>query len=230
MAEYLSICSRCGYENPIYQSVCKKCGSITRDRVPNIDFWKIIGRIIESPKSAFIEIIQAEQKNYASFVLIASLFKIFLLVSLIVGVFGGNSFSLLSFGYFLLVCALLIIITGYLIKKVVVAEKKKEKVIRIKDFFAVFSYSLTPQLIGLIILFTLEFIVFGEQMFTFNPSPFLIKKNFAYLFLALELGIVIWNCFMTKIVFSIFFKKKLPPYVFSIIILSLIYFLAIIFL
>lgn len=230
MAEYISICSRCGRENPIYQSVCKKCGSITRDRVPNIDFWKIIGRLIESPKNAFIEIVQAEQKNYASFVLTASLFKIFLFVSLIVGVFGGNNFSLLSFGYFLLVCVLLIIIIGYLIKKVVLKEKKKEQVFRIKDFFAVFSYSLTPQLIGLIILFALEFIVFGEQMFTFNPSPFLIKKNFAYLFLALELGIIVWNIFMTKMVFSIFFNKKLPPYIFSIMILSFIYFLAIIFL
>ncbi|MDP3149814.1 MAG: hypothetical protein Q8N83_11865 [Ignavibacteria bacterium] len=229
MAEYLSICSRCGCENPIFQSVCKKCGSITRDRVPNIDFWKIVGRIIESPKDAFIEIIQAEQKNYASFVLTASLFKIFLLVSLIVGVFGGNSFSLLSFGYFLLICVLVIIITGYIIKKVLVREKKKEKVFRIKDFYAVFSYSLVPQLMGLIILFALEFIVFGEQMFTFNPSPFLIKKNFAYLFLALELGIIVWNIFMTKMVFSIFFIKKLPPYIFSIIILSFIYFLVIIF-
>jgi len=230
MAEYLSSCSRCGCENPIHQSVCKKCGSITRDRIPNIDFWKIIGRIIESPKSAFIEIIHAEQKNYASFVLTASLFKIFLLVSLVSGVLGRNSFSLLSYAYFLLICLLVIVIMGFIIKKVVLKEKKKEQVFRIKDFFAVFSYSLVPQLIGLIILFALEFIVFGEQMFTFNPSPFLIKKNFAYLFLALELGIIVWNIFMTKMVFSIFFNKKLPPYIFSIIILSVIYFLAIIFL
>lgn len=230
MTEYLSKCSHCENENPIYLSSCKKCGSITRDRVPNIDFWKIIARLIESPKSAFIEIIQAEQKNYAAFVFFASLFKIFLLISLVSGVFGGNGFSLHSYGYFFLICLFLIILIGYIIKKVVLREKKKEKVVRIKDFFAVFSYSLTPQLIGLIILFTLEFIVFGEQTFTFNPSPFLIKKNFAYLFVVLELGIIVWNIFMTKIVFSIFFNKKSPPYIFSIIILSVIYFLAIIFL
>ncbi|MFA6979725.1 MAG: hypothetical protein WC209_10415 [Ignavibacteriaceae bacterium] len=185
--------------------------------------------MIENPKSALIEIIQAEQKNFTLFVLCASLFKIFLLGSLVSGVVIGKNFSIPSFIFFSASVVILIFIIGHLVKRMTTGVKDRGN-FRIKDFFAAFSYSFTPQLFGLFILFVLEFIVFGEQMFTFNPSPFLIKKNFAYLFLSLELGITVWNIYLTKIFFSIYTDKKLPPYLASFVLIVLIHLLTIIFL
>jgi len=227
MSTYLVKCSRCEGENPLFQSVCLNCGSILRDRIPNIDFWKTIGQLIENPKKALIEVVQSEQKNFATFVLIVSLFKIFLFTSLVLGVISGSNFSIPLFGFYFATCLFLIILTGYLIKFLAVGKSNK---FRMKDFYASLAYSFVPQLMGLFILFTLEFIVFGEQMFTFNPSPFLIKKNFAYLFLSLELGLIAWNLILTKISFSIYVNKTLLAYILSTIIIGIIYFAAIIFL
>lgn len=229
MSDYFVSCSHCAKENPLFLSVCKNCGSITRDRIPNIDFWKILGLLIENPKVALIQIIQAEQKNFTIFVLGASLFKIFLIGSLVSGVVFERSFSIPSFGYFFISTVILILIGGFLFKRMVLRGRGKSD-FRIIDFFAALIYSFNPQLFGLFLIFVLEFIVFGEQLFTFNPSPFLIKKNFAYLFLILELGITFWNIYLTKIFFSIYINKKFTPFFASLILIGLIYFLSIIFL
>ncbi len=229
MSDYFVSCSHCAKENPLFLSVCKNCGSITRDRIPNIDFWKILGLLIENPKVALIQIIQAEQKNFTIFVLCASLFKIFLVGSLVSGVVFERSFSISSFLYFFLSVVTLILIGGLVLKRIMLKGRGKSD-FRMKDFFATLIYSFSPQLFGLFIIFILEFIVFGEQLFTFNPSPFLIKKNFAYLFLILELGITFWNIYLTKIFFSIYINKKSTPFFASLILIGLIYFLSIIFL
>lgn len=229
MPDYFVSCPHCAKENPLFLSTCKNCGSITRDRIPNIDFWKIVGLLIENPGSALVQIIQAEQKNFTLFVLGASLFKIFLIGSLISGVVLGKSFSVPSFGYFLISVVLLILIVGFLFKRAVLKGRGKVD-FRMKDFFSALTYSFVPELFGLFIIFVLEFIVFGEQLFTFNPSPFLIKKNFAYLFLFLELGITLWNIYFTKIFFSIYTSRKFTAFFTSFTVIGLIYFFSIIFL
>ena len=56
--------------------------------------------------------------------------------------------------------------------------------LRFKDTFALIIYSQIPYLFGLIILFPLELVIFGDYLFSKNPSPFTIKGTLAYLFLA----------------------------------------------
>ncbi len=220
MSNYLITCHSCGESNPLFKSVCKKCGSIIRDRIPSIDLWRTFGLLIENPQKAFIEIIQAEQKNFATFILITALFKIYILSTIVSGIIYEVRFSLFNFSIHCAVSILVIISTGYLLKLIV---RKKLGEFHIKDFYAVVSFSFMPQLIGLFIVFAMEFIVFGEQLFTFNPSPFLIKKNFAYLFLVLELGIIIWNISLTSKLFFLYFNKKFLSYFYSLIIIGLIY-------
>jgi len=219
ISNYLITCPSCGEKNPLFRNVCSKCGSVIRDRVPGIDLWKIIGLLIENPKNAFIEIIQAEQKNFATFVLIASLFKIYILSTIFSGILYKGRFSLFNFIILSAVSILVIILIGFFLKIIV---RKQFGEFRIKDFYAGVSFSFMPQLIGLFILFALEFIVFGEQLFTFNPSPFLIKKNFAYLFLTLEVGIIIWNIFLLSKLFFLYTGKKLLSYFSALIVLTLI--------
>ncbi|MCK9425875.1 MAG: hypothetical protein M0Q21_07560 [Ignavibacteriaceae bacterium] len=220
MSEYLITCPSCSGKNPLFRSVCSKCGTIIRDRVPSIDFWKILSHLIENPQNAFIEIIQAEQKNFATFVLIASLFKIYILSTIIAGVTSSGRFSLFIFFILSSASILVIILTGFIIKIMV---NKQLVEFRIKDYYAGISFSFMPQLIGLFIVFVMEFIVFGEQLFTFNPSPFLIKKNFAYLFLMLEFGIIVWNINLTSKLFYIYFGKIFIVHFYSLIVLGLIY-------
>ena len=174
MSSYLGICPNCSEKNPLFRSVCKNCGRTLRDRLPGLDFWKLFVLLIEDPNQAFTQIIQSEQKNFATFMLFASLFKIYLLTTIISGIFSFAQFSLFNFIMFSAGSFVGIILLGFLFKFVF---NKKALDFRIKDFYAGISYSFMPQLIGLFVIFTMEFIVFGEQIFTFNPSPFLIKKN-----------------------------------------------------
>ncbi|NCQ16778.1 MAG: hypothetical protein GW805_00485 [Ignavibacteria bacterium] len=220
MSSYLGICPNCSEKNPLFRSVCKNCGRTLRDRLPGLDFWKLFVLLIEDPNQAFTQIIQSEQKNFATFMLFASLFKIYLLTTIISGIFSFAQFSLFNFIMFSAGSLVGIILLGFLFKFVF---NKKAFEFRIKDFYAGISYSFMPQLIGLFVIFTMEFIVFGEQIFTFNPSPFLIKKNFAYLFSILESGIIFWNIFLLSKMCFIYTSQKLLSYLFALLFLSLIF-------
>ena len=60
-------CLVCQTENDEYSTICKKCGGFLQNRVPNLDLFDILWKIIESPKKAFRLIMLAEHKNYAVF-------------------------------------------------------------------------------------------------------------------------------------------------------------------
>jgi hypothetical protein len=67
---------------------------------------------------------------------------------------------------------------------------------RIKDNFAIIIYSLTPHAFAAIILFPFELILFGEYLFSTNPSPFAVKEITAYMMLGLESLVVLWSIFL----------------------------------
>jgi len=219
---YVITCASCGNRNPIYRNICKQCGAIIRDRVPSIDLWRSFGQLIENPIMAFTQVLQAEQKNFATLVLVAALFKIYLISVIISEIYSIGVFSLFHFFVHTLVSIAIIVLIGYFLKFIF---KKYLLEFRIKDFYAGIAYSFMPQLLGLTILFVLEFVVFGEQLFTFNPSPFLIRKNFAYLFSAMEIGVVIWNISLTSKVVWIYTGRKKSSFMFAIFFLGLIYLL-----
>jgi hypothetical protein len=68
---------------------------------------------------------------------------------------------------------------------------------RFKDVFSVIIFSQIPYAIGLFILFPLELVIFGDYLFSINPTPFTIKGSIAYLFLVVEIGIILWSIFLT---------------------------------
>ncbi len=53
-------CKNCKDENPFYGLICKSCGSYLRERIFNIDLFKIMGLLIESPQKGFEIIIHSE--------------------------------------------------------------------------------------------------------------------------------------------------------------------------
>lgn len=192
------ICSNCGTENPFYKYTCSNCKAYLRDRIFNLDLWQVIGLLIESPVRAFNRIIQSEHKNFI--ILIGVLFsvKAFLDARFLSILFSGESelriklipALLISLGAAFLVIWIFTFILFF-------TNKVSGLKTRIRDNNAVLSYTLLPFSFGLIILFPIELIVFGQFLFSINPSPFVIKPAVAYILLAFEALLILWGIFLS---------------------------------
>lgn len=206
MKNYVFNCNECGTQNELFRFICKKCGNTFHNKIANIEFTSVLPKLIETPRNGFEEIIQAENKNFMWIAL--SLFSIKLLINIHllfpVEVYGNifNLFQQLILS--LLIAAVVAVTFAFAIKKV----NAKRIEIRIRDLLAVISYSQIPFLFGLIILFPLEIVLFGEFLFSRNPSPFFVKPTFAYLFSALEIAILFWHLTIMNIGLSFFGNNK----------------------
>ncbi len=191
------ICGNCGKENAFFKLNCTGCRSFLRARIVNIDFWDTVWKIFYSPVSTAEKIIQAENKNYLVTSGLLTAFK-FSLVSLMllnfsVGktlgdqpYFNGMMRGSLPF----LISTLLFSIAVTFINKSVGIES------RIKDNIAIYFFSFVPVNFSLFILAPIQFALFGEYWFTFNPSPFIMKPQSAIVIIILEFGMLIWSAFL----------------------------------
>lgn len=208
------VCNNCGKENPIFEVNCNNCGSYLRERIFNIDLWSTISLLIESPVQGFQKIIQSEHKNFLILILFLTILK-YWVDSVFVSVYffndsnpGDNFFQGILITS---VLAIAILMGITLMIKVVLRNKVKT---RFKDLFSIITYSQIPYFFAALILFPLELIIFGEYLFSNNPSPFLTKETVAYLMLILEVLIIMWGSLLTILAlysqtgnrkFSIFF-------------------------
>ena len=190
-------CPNCNTENPFFNSVCSSCGNYLRDRVYNLDLWSTISSLIETPTKAFQRIIFSEHKNFIFFILLFISLKYVINVRFISMLSMGEFSSTIGLQYsYLIVLGITLIyflMYSYIYSLV---GKKKDIALRFKDTLAIVIYSQIPFLFGLILLFTLELVLFGDYLFSKNPTPFIIKGFLAYLFLALECLTVIWSIFL----------------------------------
>lgn len=200
-------CSNCGAENPFYNFTCIKCKTYLRDRIYNIDLWKVISLLIESPLEAYTIIIRSEHKNFVNFIIILASAKFFLdsaffsLLEYKEAVTFDN--PLISFSAVLIFIFFLLIIFSYLLKKI---NKIFELDTRVKDNFSILTYSLIPHVFALFLLFTVELVVFGGTLFSANPSPFVVKKSMAYALLSFEILVVLWSLFLS--IMAMFTQSK----------------------
>jgi len=187
-------CKSCSKENPSYEYICGSCGSFIRERVYNIDLWQIVVRLIDSPGKAFRKIIYAEHKNFIFFIVIilSAKFLVDARFISVISVGEFNSGTAIVVSYLIVLAATLIYFTLYsFLFKVIHSTFEIDS--RFKDNFTLIIYSLLPNLFALVFLFPLEMEVFGEYLFSSNPSPFVIKSSIAYTFLAVEVLIKIWT-------------------------------------
>ena len=193
-------CANCNTENPFYQLTCKNCNTYLRDRVYNVDLFKILGLLIESPKKAFQLIVFSEHKNFIYLVLFFASLKFYI---------DANLFSVWtsklhqSHGSIIFEIAVILVLSFLLIFILAVInsfiEKSAGLTNRTKDNFAIIIYSLIPHAFAVILLFPIELIMFGEYLFSTNPSPFAIKETIAYTMLVLECLTIIWSVFLLVI-------------------------------
>src|SRR4030065_2879879 len=72
------ICKNCQTLNPFHELTCRNCKSYLRERVYNLDLWKLLEQLIESPLNGFTKIIHSEQKNFVVFIILLSSIKFFI--------------------------------------------------------------------------------------------------------------------------------------------------------
>ncbi|MEJ2241767.1 MAG: YIP1 family protein [Candidatus Bathyarchaeota archaeon] len=169
-----------------------------KDKVYNLDFWSLIGLIIESPTKAFRQIIFAEHKNLVFLILILVSLKYLINIRFIsmisIGDFQSSVGLQISYLIVLGVTISFFLIFVYLYNLI---GRLNKIYLRFKDTFALLVYSQIPLVFALIILFTLELVILGDYLFSLNPNPFVVKGIIAYLFLALEIGTIAWSFYLS---------------------------------
>lgn len=222
-------CPNCNSENPFYNSVCSGCKFYLRDRIYNLDLWTIVTSLIESPSKAFRTIIFSEHKNFILFILFFVTIKYLINDRFIAMISVGEFQSTVGLQYSYLIVLGVIVIYFLLFSFVYkLLGNLSEINIRFKDTLALIIYSQIPVLFGLFILFPIELVIFGDYLFTMNPTPFVIKGNIAYFFLVLEIGLILWSIFLVIKAFmtqnqQLFFSLTSAS-VFVVLFLTLIYF------
>jgi hypothetical protein len=187
------LCSVCQIENDKYATLCKKCGGFLQNRVPNLDLFDTLWRIIENPREAFRIIMIAEHKNYA----------------LLLYAICGISIAFSGFSYFkigdrfenvliLIFWALLIgVPLGIALCPIVsFFHWSLSKLLGGKSSFrtsmGITSYTLTPITISLLLLLPIELMTFGMYLFTFNPHPIAIKPVSYSVLIGLNAVMILW--------------------------------------
>ncbi len=203
------VCKNCNSENPYYEVICKNCNSYLRERIFNIDLWKVLGLLIEQPSKAFSIIIQSEHKNFIIFIIFFISIK-FLIDSMFLSLVTLNPepiFEHLLRNYFIVFGEVIIILllTSVLLSRI---NKIFGSITRIRDNFSILVYSFVPHTFALFLLFIVELTVFGGSIFSKNPSPFTVKETLAYVLLSFEIFIIIWGILLTIIALYTQTKNK----------------------
>ncbi|HVO73472.1 MAG TPA: hypothetical protein VMT35_05585 [Ignavibacteriaceae bacterium] len=216
------VCKNCQTENPFYQLICTKCKSFLRERVFNIDLWKVLSLLIESPLKGFQTIIYAEHKNFLALILLLASGKFAVDLIFFSVLKSGSSFIhfLPAFISVVLILSLIIFLFSFLIFYLGRFSGTETRII---DNFSILIYSLAPHVFALIILFPVEVVIFGEYLFSGNPSPFIMKPGIAYTLLVFELLIILWGLFLTASAIYAQFRNVLISIAGSVIITSAIF-------
>ncbi|MGK9369019.1 hypothetical protein ACSSWA_08950 [Melioribacter sp. Ez-97] len=190
-------CNNCSTENPFYQLTCQNCKAYLRTKVPNIDFWHTTSKLFESPVKAAELLIHADHKNLLLTVIILAALKISLTAGILANAFSGGEGSLQT--VFVTLSSLPITFIALMLGwSVVITLTLKLAGIktRFKDNLVIYSYSFIPVIFTFIILTPVEYALFGQYWFSFNPTPFAIKYVPAIALSVIEGIFIFWSLFI----------------------------------
>jgi hypothetical protein len=216
------VCKNCQTENPFYQLICKNCKSFLRERIFNIDLWKVLSLLIESPVKGFQTIIYSEHKNFTALILLLAAGK-FAIDLIFFSVLKSGTPLIRFFPAFISVAILLALLMFIFSLLLFNLGRLIGVQTRLMDNFSILIYSLVPHIFALIILFPIEIVIFGGNLFSTNPSPFIIKPAIAYTLLVFELLIILWGIFLIISAIYTQFKNLLISIAGSIIITAAVF-------
>lgn len=215
-------CPNCSSLNFDYESKCSSCKAFLRERIVNIDLGETLLRLIDSPSEAFYKIKLAEHKNYILFISFFLAIRFLILSGFISVPFSSNKVQLnliILFGISLIILFLLLLLISILLNKIFLLNKIKT---RLRDVFAVITYSFIPNLLALFILFPIELVFYGEYLFSNNPYPYQIKESVFYFLLVLEILSIFWSIFLLAIGINQFLKSGFFSFILSILVWTFI--------
>ncbi|RJP73461.1 MAG: hypothetical protein C4539_01675 [Ignavibacteriales bacterium] len=218
----VQICKNCSAENPFYQLNCIKCNSYLRERVVNIDLWDTIGKMIESPSVMFRRIIFAEHKNFTFLLTFFIALKILINSFIVIPYFKLDSYlsnNLFVYSVFSIILVYILIYASAAVLKVLTGIFNLKS--RVSDNSAVIIYAFIPYIFGLVILFPVELVLFGQYLFSVNPSPFMLKEFASYVVLGIEGILFLWGITWLFLGINSFTKTKIFS-LFSAVIIFLI--------
>jgi hypothetical protein len=159
--------------------------------------------LFDKPTNTFVEIIYSERKNFFVFFLLLGLLKILFLNELFKNILSTNNSAPVQRFFFI---AFITHFIYFLILKIYFRKQKKQ--IRIKDVFSLLAYSYLPITVSALILFPVEYGIFGNSWFTFDPSPFVLKKNASYLLVGFEFVFLFISSFFLYLINNLFFANR----------------------
>lgn len=187
-------CAKCKHINPPHKNTCEVCKSYLRERVVNIDLWETIFQLIEEPKLAFRNIVYAEHKNFILFLLFFISIKNLIVTRFIsvpqLGLNRVHTSFLISLILSILSTLIMVSLITYFQTLI---YKKHNILLRFVDVFALNTYNLFPFLVGIFILFPIELVVLGGDIFSNNPYPFEIKPIITYLLIGFEVITILFS-------------------------------------
>ncbi len=189
----LIYCPKCNTENPHYNFTCNKCNAYIRRRVINIDFWDTTAKLLYSPVNTAKTIIFSEHKNYITIILFFASLKIVLntlLFSNIMNLGGYDKLTFINIILLSVIQSIIFVIVSFLVTKLNSILGTENRFI---DNLTIYTYSYIPLIILLVALTPIQFAIFGNYWFTFNPSPFLIRYGTAIVFTFIEILFQLWT-------------------------------------
>ncbi len=203
------ICNICGLKNSIFSSKCMNCGSLIREKYSNINLGDIIKNLLIDTELGIKQILFSEHKNYLLifyFIMCLkltyiSLFKFSFLDLEIENNLMGFIFNLFIFWI------VFIYFIAYLLKiSIHIFFRSK---IKIKDSFSLIIYPGIYVYITILILIPIEFMIFGQYLFSDNPSILDINFTKAFILISIESIILLHAIFLLWNFFSFLFESKI---------------------
>ncbi len=187
-------CNKCLHYNAPYQSICENCKAYLREKIVNIDLWITIQKLIESPSEAFRNIVFAEHKTFIFFLLFFISIKNLILARFIsipeLGKEGSTTPLFFLLFLSVLITAGFIFFISFIQSKILHRIKIKLRTI---DVIALNIYSQIPLIFSLVLIFPVELIVLGTDVFSNNPFAFQIKPTVTYILITIETIMILWT-------------------------------------
>jgi hypothetical protein len=190
-------CPNCKFANGDLAITCGNCGAFVQNRVQNLDLFSTIWQLIESPQRGMRRVVLSVHKNYVIF--LSSLYGIglafFLMWLLRLGGRFDNLQKLLFAGIIAgiplgIIHFLFIGIIGIIVGRIAAAR------FRLSDLLGVAAYASVPVILGAVFILPVEIMTFGQYLFTYNPSPFVIKPVPYVVLVSLDTATILWSGFL----------------------------------
>ncbi len=217
-------CASCESKIPAYVDTCPECGAFVRNRVNNLNIWKTILGLFDSPVNTTTQIVFAKRKSGIvfiafAFVLVLSFYDLVFhnfISNTVGGIAAYGSILRKSLFFYFLSISIAALLTKFLFLPL--GYK-----VRVKDIFAILIYSFSPIILTTFFLFPIEIGLFGEFWFSFHPFPWVIKPFPAYMLISIHGIMLFWSFILLFIGMKKIMKNISAAFISSVFLLSLLF-------